>query len=80
MRRVFNCDECHVEESIPNSPDSVQSPRAGAGLRFAVSALSKTMDVGRDQLIHRKRSLFPEKTEWRVESEEWRVELMALDI
>ena len=30
-----------------------------AGLRFAVIALSKTVDVGRDHLIHRKRSPFP---------------------
>ena len=30
-----------------------------AGLRFAVRSLSKTMDVGRDHLIHRKRSPFP---------------------
>ena len=30
-----------------------------AGLNFAVIALSKTMDVGRDHLIHRKRSPFP---------------------
>ena len=30
-----------------------------AGLIFAVILLSKTMDVGRDHLIHRKRSPFP---------------------
>ena len=30
-----------------------------AGLNFAVIALSKTVDVGRDHLIHRKRSPFP---------------------
>ena len=30
-----------------------------AGLRFAVILLSKTIDVGRDHLIHRKRSPFP---------------------
>ena len=30
-----------------------------AGLRFAVILLSKAMDVGRDHLIHRKRSPFP---------------------
>ena len=42
-----------------------------AGLRFAVIVLSKTNDVGRDHLIHRKRSPFPEKTEWRVECGEW---------
>ena len=30
-----------------------------AGLRFAVILLSRTMDVGRDHLIHRKRSPFP---------------------
>ena len=30
-----------------------------AGLRFAVIVLSKTVDVGRDHLIHRKRSPFP---------------------
>ena len=30
-----------------------------ARLRFAVILLSKTMDVGRDHLIHRKRSPFP---------------------
>ena len=36
-------------------------PRAArsAGLRFAVILLSKTMDVGWDHLIHRKRSPFP---------------------
>ena len=33
--------------------------RVSAGLRFAVILLSKTMDVGRDHLIHRKRSPFP---------------------
>ena len=42
-----------------------------AGLNFAVIVLSKAMDVGRDHLIHRKRSPFPEKTEWRVKSGEW---------
>ena len=30
-----------------------------AGLRFAVILLSKAVDVGRDHLIHRKRSPFP---------------------
>ena len=30
-----------------------------AGLNFAVIVLSKTVDVGRDHLIHRKRSPFP---------------------
>ena len=30
-----------------------------AGLNFAVILLSKTMDVERDHLIHRKRSPFP---------------------
>ena len=30
-----------------------------AGLRFAVIVLSETIDVGRDHLIHRKRSPFP---------------------
>ena len=30
-----------------------------AGLNFAVILLSKALDVGRDHLIHRKRSLFP---------------------
>ena len=30
-----------------------------AGLRFAVILLSKAIDVGRDHLIHRKRSPFP---------------------
>ena len=34
-------------------------PRVSAGLNFAVILLSKTMDVGRDHLIHRKRSPFP---------------------
>ena len=36
-------------------------PRAArsAGLRFAVILLSKAMNVGRDHLIHRKRSPFP---------------------
>ena len=33
--------------------------------------------IAAHHLIHRKRSPFPEK---RVESEEWRVELMALDM
>ena len=32
---------------------------ANGGLRFAVILLSKTVDVGRDHLIHRKRSPFP---------------------
>ena len=45
--------------------------RVSAGLIFAVILLSKAMDVGRDHLIHRKRSPFPEKTEWRVKSGEW---------
>ena len=36
--------------------------RVSAGLRFAVILLSKAIDVGRDHLIHRKRSPFPEKT------------------
>ena len=30
-----------------------------AGINFAVILLSKTVDVGRDHLIHRKRSPFP---------------------
>ena len=30
-----------------------------AGLNFAVILLSKAMDIGRDHLIHRKRSPFP---------------------
>ena len=34
-------------------------PCVSAGLRFAVILLSKTIDVGRDHLIHRKRSPFP---------------------
>ena len=42
-----------------------------AGLRFAVRSWYKAIDVGRDHLIHRKRSPFPEKTEWRVKSGEW---------
>ena len=33
--------------------------RVSDGLNFAVIALSKTVDVGRDHLIHRKRSPFP---------------------
>ena len=33
--------------------------RVSAGLRFAVILLSKTVDIGRDHLIHRKRSPFP---------------------
>ena len=33
--------------------------RVSAGLIFAVILLSKAMDVGRDHLIHRKRSPFP---------------------
>ena len=33
--------------------------RVSAGLNFAVILLSKTMDVGRGHLIHRKRSPFP---------------------
>ena len=32
-----------------------------AGLNFAVILLSKAMDVGRDHLIHRKRSPFPSR-------------------
>ena len=35
------------------------APRVSARFRFAVIALSKAMDVGRDHLIHRKRSPFP---------------------
>ena len=35
------------------------APRVSTVLRFAVIALSKTVDVGRDHLIHRKRSPFP---------------------
>ncbi len=42
-------------------------------LRFAVIALSKTANVGRDHLIHREAVPLPRKD--RVESEEWRVEL-----
>ena len=45
-----------------------------AGLRFAVILLSKAMDVGRDHLIHRKRSPFPEKT---VRSEELGVRICS---
>ena len=41
-----------------------------SSIRFAVIALLKTIDIGRNHLIHRKRSLSPEKTEWRVKSEE----------
>ena len=43
------------------STDTMPSPAPArsAGLRFAVILLSKTMDVGRDHLIHRKRSPFP---------------------
>ena len=41
---------------------SIRAARS-AGLRFAVILLSKTMDVGRDHLIHRKRSPFP--YEWK---------------
>ena len=33
--------------------------RVSAGLRFAVILLSNAVDVGRDHLIHRKRSPFP---------------------
>ena len=33
--------------------------RVSAGLNFVVIALSKSVDVGRDHLIHRKRSPFP---------------------
>ena len=33
--------------------------RVSAGLNFAMIALSKAIDVGRDHLIHRKRSPFP---------------------
>ena len=56
------------------STDTVPSPAPArsAGLRFAVRPLSKAMNVGRDHLIPRKRSPFPEKTEWRVKSGEWR--------
>ena len=36
------------------------------------------MDVGRDHLIHREAVPLPRKD--RVESEEWRVEIMALDM
>ena len=40
-------------------------------INSAVFVLSKAVAVGRDHLIHRKRSPFPEKTEWRVKSGEW---------
>ena len=43
------------------SDGQTASPRAArsAMIRFAVIALSKTVAVGRDHLIHRKRSPFP---------------------
>ena len=86
MLRVFNCDKCHVKESIPNSPDSVQSPRAGAGLRFAVRSLSEVTDgeitLREGELVcmspHPPRSGPPSPKE-RVESEEWRVKLIVPD-
>ena len=52
------------DEAFPNSGErSVAALPGGAkpfaGLRFAVILLSKAMKVGRDHLIHRKRSPFP---------------------
>ena len=44
-----------------------------AGLRFAVILLSKAMDVGRDHLIHRKRSPFPYEGKDLTRWENWRV-------
>ena len=40
-----------------DSTESECLPPCGVG--YAVIALSKTVDVGRDHLIHRKRSPFP---------------------
>ena len=44
---------------IPTDIRLPPAPRVSAGLRFAVIVLSKKDDVGRDHLIHRKRSPFP---------------------
>ena len=44
---------------LPTDSMPPPAPRVSAGIRFAVILLSKTVDVGRNHLIHRKRSPFP---------------------
>ena len=46
-------------QRLPTDTVPSPAPRVSAGLNFVVILLSKTMDVGRDHLIHRKRSPFP---------------------
>ena len=46
-------------QRLPTDSEPSPAPRVSAGLKFAVIALSKAMDVGRGHLIHRKRSPFP---------------------
>ena len=46
-------------QRLPTDTVPSPAPRVSAGLNFAVILLSKAMDVGRDHLIHRKRSPFP---------------------
>ena len=50
-------------QRLPTDKRHSPAPRVSAGLRFAVILLSKAPDVGRDHLIHRKRSPFP--YEWK---------------
>ena len=46
-------------QRLPTDIWHTPAPARSAGLRFAVILLSKAPDVGRDHLIHRKRSPFP---------------------
>ena len=46
-------------QRLPTDSGFSPAPRVSARLNFAVIPLSKAMDIGRDHLIHRKRSPFP---------------------
>ena len=46
-------------QRLPTDTMHSPAPRVSASIRFAVIVLSKTYEVGRDHLIHRKRSPFP---------------------
>ena len=46
-------------QRLPTDSMPSPAPRVSAGHNFAVILLSKAMDIGRDHLIHRKRSPFP---------------------
>ena len=46
-------------QRLPTDIRHSPAPRVSAGHNFAVILLSKAMDIGRDHLIHRKRSPFP---------------------